>query len=52
VTDKNGNFELNNLPPGTYTISAWHEKFGTISETIIVGPNGAKPIELAYKAKA
>jgi plastocyanin len=52
VTDKDGNFELKNLPPGTYTITAWHEKFGTISQTITVGPNGAKAIALTYKARA
>ena len=29
VTDKDGKFDLKNLPPGTYTIEAWHEKLGT-----------------------
>ena len=28
VTDKDGKFELKALPPGTYTIEAWHEKLG------------------------
>ena len=29
VTDKDGKFDLKTLPPGTYTIEAWHEKLGT-----------------------
>ena len=29
VTDKDGKFTLKGLPPGTYTIEAWHEKLGT-----------------------
>ena len=29
VTAEGGAFELKNLPAGTYTIEAWHEKLGT-----------------------
>ena len=29
VTGADGSFQLKGLPPGTYTIEAWHEKFGT-----------------------
>ena len=29
ITKDDGSFEIPNLPPGTYTIEAWHEKFGT-----------------------
>ncbi len=28
VTDKDGKFDLKNLPPGTYTLVAWHELYG------------------------
>ena len=27
VTDKNGNYKIDNIPPGTYEVIAWQEKF-------------------------
>ena len=29
VTDKNGNFSIENIPPGTYEVVCWQEKFGS-----------------------
>ena len=29
VTKPDGTFSIPNLPPGTYTLAAWHEKLGT-----------------------
>lgn len=37
VTGEDGAFELPGLPPGTYTIEAWHETLGTRTQTITVG---------------
>ncbi len=39
VTDENGNFTLNNVPPGHYTLDVWHEKLGNqkISVTVKSG---------------
>ena len=36
VTGANGTFELKGLPPGTYTIEAWHEKLGTKTAQISI----------------
>lgn len=52
VTEKEGSFELRNLPPGTYTITAWHEKFGTSEQKIQVSSNESKKLEFIFKAKA
>jgi plastocyanin len=41
VTGTDGSFEIKGLPPGTYTIEAWHEKYGTQSATVTVA--GATP---------
>ena len=27
VTDENGNYNIDNIPPGTYEVIAWQEKF-------------------------
>ena len=32
VTDKDGNFEIKNLPVGKHTLQFYHEKCGRVSE--------------------
>jgi plastocyanin len=49
VTSKNGSFDLSNLPPGTYTIKAWHEKLGIATQTVSVGDNETKEISFVFK---
>jgi plastocyanin len=50
VTGKDGGFDLSNLPPGTYTIKAWHEKLGTSTQTVTIGANETKEISFVFKA--
>ena len=52
VTDKAGNFELKNLPPGDYTIEAWHEKLGTSVQKISVSTGATKELEFVFKSAA
>lgn len=49
VTDGNGQFSLKSLPPGTYQIEAWHEKLGTTSQTVTIGPHETKALTFAFK---
>ena len=49
VTGKDGAFDLSNLPPGTYTIKAWHEKLGTTTQTVTIGGNETKEISFVFK---
>jgi plastocyanin len=51
VSNEKGEFEIKNLPPGTYTIEAWHEKFGTLTQTVTVKPGETKRIEFTYERK-
>jgi len=36
VTGPDGSFDLKGLPPGTYTIEAWHETLGTQTQTVTI----------------
>jgi hypothetical protein len=36
VTKQDGRFEIKGLPPGTYTIEAWHERLGTQSQQVTI----------------
>jgi len=49
VTGKDGGFDLSNLPPGTYTIKAWHEKLGSSTQTVTIGANETKEINFVFK---
>jgi plastocyanin len=52
VTDAGGTFTLKSLPPGTYTIEAWHEKLGTMTQTVTIGAKETKEIAFTFKAPA
>ncbi len=49
VTGPDGSFELPNLPPGNYTVEAWHEKYDVIEQTITIGDNETKTLEFTYE---
>lgn len=49
VSDKNGEFELKGLPPGTYTITAWQEKLGTQTQKVSVGAGESKTADFSFK---
>jgi plastocyanin len=36
VTGPDGNFVFDNLPPGQYKLSVWHERLGTVPATVTV----------------
>jgi plastocyanin len=49
VTSTDGSFSLKGLPPGTYTIEAWHEKLGTQTQTVTVAGKESKDVQFTFK---
>jgi len=52
VTGKDGKFELKNLPPGTYTLTAWQEKYGSVDQTVTISAKESKTVTFTFKATA
>ena len=51
ITAGDGEFKLPNLPPGNYTITAWHESYGEQTQEVTITGSEAKTINFVFKAK-
>ncbi|MBS1855119.1 MAG: carboxypeptidase regulatory-like domain-containing protein [Acidobacteria bacterium] len=49
VTGDDGSFTIKGMPPGTYTVQAWHEKLGTQEVQVTVGAKESKAVDFSYK---
>ena len=50
VSDDYGKFSLKGLPPGKYTLTAWQEKFGTLTQDVTVTSGGSEKVKFTFKA--
>lgn len=50
VSKDDGSFSLQGLPAGKYTVSAWHEQYGTQTQDVTVGAGESKSITFTFKA--
>lgn len=48
VSQMNGTFNIGNLPPGNYTLVAWHEKFGEQEQQVTVGAKEQKQVTFTF----
>ncbi len=48
VTAEAGTFQLPDLPPGTYTLEAWHERLGVQTQQVTVGPKETKDVVFTF----
>ena len=51
LTNGDGTYSVK-VPPGTYTVSAWHESLGTQEQMVTIGPKESKAVTLTFKAAA
>ena len=51
VTGDDGRFTLPELPPGHYTLTAWHETFGTRTQEITITGPGSVNVDFNFIAK-
>jgi hypothetical protein len=51
TTDSNGAYTINNVPPGSYTVTAWQEAAGTQTQKVTVAAGASATADFTFKAK-
>jgi hypothetical protein len=51
TTDASGAYTINNVPPGSYTVTAWQEDLGTQTQKVTVAAGAAASANFSFKAK-
>ncbi len=51
VTGPDGRFTLPDLPPGSYVVEAWHERFGTTEQPVTIGPRDSRDVQFTFVAR-
>jgi plastocyanin len=51
VTGDDGSYTIKGLPPGSYTLTAWHEKYGKKDMPVTVAAKESKTVDFSYDGK-
>ncbi len=51
VTGKDGNYTINDVPAGSYTVAVWSEKYKTLTEKVDVTDGGNATVDFKLKKK-
>ena len=49
VSGMDGKYTISNLPPGSYTVVFWHEKYGAQEQNVTVGAKESKTVDASFK---
>ena len=49
VSGMDGKYTIANLPPGSYTLVFWHEKYGAQEQNMTVGAKETKTVDATFK---
>ena len=50
VTTADGTFTLEGLPPGTYTVEAWHETLGMQTQSVTIAAKESRDVAFSFKS--
>ncbi len=51
ITDKNGNFQINDVPPGTFKVQVWQESLGKVTQEVTVKAGEETRVAFEMKQK-
>ena len=51
ITDDKGSYTINNVPPGSYTVTAWQEEYNTQTQKVTVAAGQSATANFTFKAK-
>jgi len=51
LTQDQGEFVLDNVPPGTHTLQVWHESLGTVTKDVTVGEKGITTVTVEFSKR-
>lgn len=51
ITDKTGAYTINDVPPGKYTLTSWHEKLKSVGQEIEVKDGATTTVDLNFTKK-
>jgi hypothetical protein len=51
VTGADGSFSIDGVPPGTYTVEAWHEQLGTKEMSVTVAESATAEANFSFAAQ-
>jgi hypothetical protein len=51
VVAEDGSYSIDDIPPGKYTVKAWHPRFGLQKTKLEVSANGAATADFTFSSK-